>query len=108
MLMLGLKTRCVDKRCKTSNHPTLPRTVALFPTRVQARNAESPYLTSAYHDVPWDDPDLLEASVAIARGQRRFNGMMTQQERRREAVRAFLAAGAPPCGLRPALSMGVV
>ena len=73
--------------------PNLPRTVALFPQE-WARNAESPYLTNAYHDVPWDDPDLLEASVAIARGQRRFNAMMTQ-EHRREPLRAFLSSGEP-------------
>lgn len=71
--------------------PGLPRTVALFPQE-WARNPESPYLESALHDVPWDDPDLLEAVSAIARGQRRWNGMMTQ-ERRREAVRAFLSGG---------------
>jgi predicted ATP-grasp superfamily ATP-dependent carboligase len=70
--------------------PDLPRTVALFPQE-WARNAESPYLASAYHDVPWDDPDLFEASVAIARGQRRFNSMMAQ-EHRREPLRAFLAS----------------
>jgi hypothetical protein len=73
--------------------PNLPRTVALFPQE-WARNPESPHLTSAYHDVPWDDPDLLEASVAIARGQRRFSTMMTQ-EHRREALRAFLSSGDP-------------
>jgi hypothetical protein len=67
----------------------LPRTVALFPQE-WARDAESPYLASAYHDVPWDDPELFEAAIAIARGQRRFNAMMTQ-ERRREPLRAFLA-----------------
>ncbi len=73
--------------------PNLPRTVALFPQE-WARNVESPHLISAFHDVPWDDPELLEASVAIARGQRRFNGMMTQ-EHRREPLRAFLSSGEP-------------
>jgi biotin carboxylase len=70
--------------------PNLPRTVALFPQE-WTRNHESPHLTSAFHDVPWDDPELMEAMMAVARGQRRWGGMVTQ-ERRREPLRAFLSA----------------
>lgn len=36
--------------------------VALFPQE-WLRDPASPYLRTAYHDVPWDQPDLLRASV---------------------------------------------
>ena len=35
-------------------------TVALFPNE-WSRDLQSPYLRTAYHDVPWDDPSLLYA-----------------------------------------------
>jgi predicted ATP-grasp superfamily ATP-dependent carboligase len=37
-------------------------TVALFPQE-WSRDPHSPFLQSAYHDVPWDDPSLLRAYV---------------------------------------------
>jgi hypothetical protein len=37
-------------------------TVALFPQE-WSRDPDSPFLQSAYHDVPWDDPALLRAYV---------------------------------------------
>lgn len=37
--------------------------VAIFPREWQ-RDPASPYLKSAYHDVPWDDPAVLKASIA--------------------------------------------
>lgn len=37
-------------------------TVALFPNEWR-RDAQSPFLTQAYHDVPWDDPLLLTAII---------------------------------------------
>lgn len=36
-------------------------TIALFPQEWR-RDPESPYLQSAYHDVPWDEPGLLRAA----------------------------------------------
>ena len=37
-------------------------TIALFPQE-WTRDPYSPYLESAYHDVPWDQPDLIRACV---------------------------------------------
>ena len=37
-------------------------TIALFPQE-WLRDSSSPYLGSAYHDVPWDQPELLRASL---------------------------------------------
>jgi biotin carboxylase len=46
--------------------PTPPVTeadvIALFPQEWM-RDAESPFLQTAYHDVPWEEPDLLRACV---------------------------------------------
>ncbi len=38
--------------------------VALFP-REWRRDPESPYLTQAHHDVPWDDPAVLFATLGV-------------------------------------------
>ena len=43
-----------------------PRPVALFPNE-WCRDPASRYLTEAYHDVPWQDPGLLERLVEFAR-----------------------------------------
>ena len=39
--------------------------VAKFPNEWM-RDPASPYLRTAYHDVPWDDPDLLAAEIRFA------------------------------------------
>lgn len=51
-------------------HPLTPRPpmteknlIALFPQEWQ-RDPHSPYLATAYHDAPWDDPGLLRASLS--------------------------------------------
>jgi hypothetical protein len=44
--------------------------VAFFP-REWRRDPVSPYLKSAYHDVPWDDPAVLLASLGVATKKRR-------------------------------------
>jgi hypothetical protein len=50
----------------------LPSRVALFPQE-WVRDQDSPHIAGgAYHDAPWDEPDLLEAYVAFGRGQMRF------------------------------------
>ena len=41
-------------------------TVALFP-REWLRDPNSKYLVSAYHDVPWEEPDFILACVRQAR-----------------------------------------
>ena len=48
--------------------PILNDTVAIFPREWQ-RDPASPWLRSAHHDVPWDDPAVLLASL---RGTRSF------------------------------------
>ncbi len=50
----------------------LPSRVALFPQE-WVRDPDSAHLRAGvYHDVPWDEPDLVEAYVAFGRGQMRF------------------------------------
>jgi hypothetical protein len=39
--------------------------VAIFPREWQ-RDPVSPYLKSAHHDVPWDDPAVVRASLLSA------------------------------------------
>jgi hypothetical protein len=40
-------------------------TIALFP-REWLRDPASPWLTEAFHDVPWDDPEVVRACVQAA------------------------------------------
>jgi hypothetical protein len=49
---------------------TESRTIALFPHE-WIRNSESPFLQSAYHDVPWSEPALVQACVRIALATRK-------------------------------------
>jgi hypothetical protein len=44
-------------------------TIALFPQEWM-RDAESPFLRSAYHDVPWEEPELLQACLRLRRKPR--------------------------------------
>jgi biotin carboxylase len=62
-------------------------TIALFPQE-WIRDPASPFLQSAYHDVPWDKPDLIRASVSARRKQRAW---YSQQSRLQE----FSMARAP-------------
>jgi hypothetical protein len=39
--------------------------IAIFP-REWLRDPASPWLKSAYHDVPWDDPEVVRACVRTA------------------------------------------
>jgi predicted ATP-grasp superfamily ATP-dependent carboligase len=51
----------------------LPSKVALFPQE-WVRDSNSSHLREGvFHDVPWDEPDLVEAYVAMGRGQMRFS-----------------------------------
>jgi biotin carboxylase len=43
-------------------------TIALFPQE-WIRNPESPFLCTGYHDVPWEEPDLIRVSVSRRRKQ---------------------------------------
>lgn len=50
---------------KAGIRPAIPSdVVALFP-RVWLRDPLSPYLVSAHHDVPWDDPHVMLASLGL-------------------------------------------
>lgn len=52
------------------------KTIALFPQE-WTRNPSSPYLESAYHDVPWEDPDLIRACV---RKTRKWSAFYTRKK----------------------------
>jgi len=66
----------------------LPKKVALFPQE-WVRDPNSAHLKDAFHDVPWEDPDLVEALVILARGQMR-GGEWYYQEARRERMRKLI------------------
>jgi ATP-grasp domain len=67
-----------------SGHPISPSakvteesTIALFPQE-WIRDPASPFLQSAYHDVPWDKPELIRACV---RSRRKQAAWYSQQSR---------------------------
>jgi biotin carboxylase len=66
---------------------TQDNTIALFPQE-WIRDPASPFLQSAYHDVPWDRPELIRACVSARRKQRAW---YSQQSRLQE----FSMARAP-------------
>jgi len=41
--------------------------IALFPQEWM-RNPSSPFLKSAYHDIPWEEPELIRAAAHMAKG----------------------------------------
>jgi hypothetical protein len=63
------------------------RTIALFPQEWK-RNPESPFLQSGYHDVPWEEPELIRA---VAYGAGKQITLNFDKER----VRAFSPLGLP-------------
>jgi hypothetical protein len=52
-------------------------TIALFPQE-WIRDSASPFLQSAYHDVPWDKPELIRASVSARSKQRAWYSQQSQ------------------------------
>ena len=44
--------------------PTLNDTIAFFPQELQ-RASNSEYLASCFHDVPWNEPDFVQACLAV-------------------------------------------
>ena len=58
-------------------------TIALFPQE-WIRDSESPYLRSAYHDVPWEEPGLIAACI---NSRRKLSSWYSRAERR-QASRA--------------------
>lgn len=57
------------------------KTIVLFPQEWK-RNPESPFLRSGYHDVPWEEPELVRACVLSARKRNALNSEI-------ERLRAF-------------------
>jgi hypothetical protein len=53
---------------------TAKREIALFPQEWQ-RNPASPYLRNAYHDVPWNEPELVRACIE-SRSPRHLHQML--------------------------------
>jgi carbamoyl-phosphate synthase L subunit-like protein len=66
---------------------TEDNTIALFPQE-WIRDPSSPFLQSAYHDVPWDKPELIRACV---RARRKQHAWYSQQNR----LQAFSVARVP-------------
>ena len=60
----GLVEAASGTRCRARTPSTANRLIALFPQE-WSRNPASPYLKTAFHDIPWDDPDLLRAWLAV-------------------------------------------
>ncbi len=54
-------------------------TIALFPQEWM-RDPASPFLSSAYHDVPWEEPELLRACVRHARKQNSLKAQSNWQQ----------------------------
>ena len=74
--------------------PGLPKKVALFPQE-WVRDQSSPHFAHAFHDVPWDEPDLVEAFVLAARSQMR-GSEWRREEDRRDRLRQLLTRLAAP------------
>lgn len=87
-LCLSLR-QAIEGEASADRDPTgLPKKVTLFPQE-WVRNPNSPHFDNSYHDVPWDEPDLLESFISLARSQMRWN-QWQQQESRRERLRETL------------------
>lgn len=51
-------------QCETSRRPAIPNDIVAFFPREWQRDAASPHLMSGHHDVPWDDPAVLDECFA--------------------------------------------
>ena len=87
-LCLRLRDAMQGKVSTDGDPRGLPQKVALFPQE-WVRDPNSPHFNNSFHDVPWDDPDMVEAFVILARGQMR-GGQWHYQEARRERIRQLL------------------
>jgi hypothetical protein len=88
-LCLRLREAAAGRPSVDAEPSNLPKKVALFPQE-WVRDPCSPHFSDAFHDVPWDEPDLVEAFVVLARGQMR-GGEWHYQEARRERLRQLLS-----------------
>jgi hypothetical protein len=73
-LVAALTGSAVQARTRMENE-----TVALFPQE-WTRDATSDFVRSAYHDVPWEEPELLAACIRQAQKQRNLKAPTTQPE----------------------------
>jgi hypothetical protein len=81
----------LTERASDAGEPRgLPSRVALFPQE-WVRDQNSPHLAAGvFHDVPWDEPDLVEAYTAFGRGQMRFSAYRKLSQRN-DDLRSMLA-----------------
>lgn len=78
-------------------------TITLFPQE-WIRDPESPFLLSGYHDVPWDEPELMNDCIRKSRKQRTWYRKETQL-RPVLAVRASSSLGAAARSERRAVEL---
>lgn len=88
-LPAALRSAVSGGRVLESTKVTDNDTIAFFPQEWQ-RNPESIFLRSGYHDVPWQEPELLRACV---RKQRRWSAWLSQ--RKQKGSQVFLEARLP-------------
>ena len=96
-LCVRLREAIEGKRSADADPAGLPKKVTLFPQE-WIRNANSPHFADSFHDVPWDDPEMVEAFVMVARSQMRW-GQWTYQEARAERIRQLLTELEAPATL---------
>jgi hypothetical protein len=72
-LPAALVAAVTEKSVGARPRVTENNTIALFPQE-WSRDPASPFLQTAYHDVPWDEPELLRACVSRSRKQNRSLG----------------------------------
>lgn len=71
-LSAAISGKPIPETHKVTEH----QTIALFPQE-WLRNPQSTFLTSAYHDIPWEEPDLIRACL---RKTQRWNDWHTLEE----------------------------
>jgi hypothetical protein len=72
---------------RVSSPITEKDTIALFPQE-WIRDSASPYLRSAYHDVPWEEPELIRDCIGAREKQRSWLS-------RKDTIGALSTAEAP-------------
>ena len=87
--LCGRLRRALEGEVDQDDEPRgLPQKIALFPQE-WVRAQHSAHFADSFHDVPWDEPDLIEGFVTLARGQMRW-GQWEFQEKRRDRLRELL------------------
>ena len=61
-LAAALRAAASGEQVRRTSSVTDKDLIALFPQEMQ-RDPKSPLLNEAYHDVPWEEPDLVEACL---------------------------------------------